>query len=116
MKTIPSKKEKARGLDIYSKKHMTKVLKIKDIYNRIYEVKKIDEFIDHINKYHSVGNSIHEENGFYFEINDSFRDSINFNWAIIFYPHLTLIKQCSVQLSIGLSYFYLLSYQICKDT
>ena len=29
---------------------MTKVLKIKDIYNRIYEV-KIDEFIDHINKY-----------------------------------------------------------------
>ncbi len=55
---------------------MTKVLKIKDIYNRIYEVKKIDEFIDHINKYHSVGNSIHEENGFYFEINDSFRDSI----------------------------------------
>ena len=63
-----NKEEKVLGLDIYSKKLMTKVLKIKDIYNRIYEIKKIDEFIDHINKYHSVGNSIHEENGFYFGV------------------------------------------------
>ena len=26
----------------------------------------------------------------------SFRVSINFSWSIIFYPHLTLIKQCNV--------------------
>ena len=45
---------------------MSKSIKVKDLNNRFYLIKDIDKFIDHINKYHSCGKSIHEENGFYF--------------------------------------------------
>tara|TARA_E500000178_G_C16809118_1_gene656090 strand:+ start:524 stop:709 length:186 start_codon:yes stop_codon:yes gene_type:complete len=55
---------------------MIKNYKIKDMYNRSYTIKNLDEFINHINEYHKEGNSIHEENGFFFQINNSFREKI----------------------------------------
>ncbi len=67
--------EKAQGLDIFSKK-MGKSIKVKDLNNRIYFIDDIDQFVSHINEYHAHGISIHEENGFFFQIDDSFREKI----------------------------------------
>ena len=55
---------------------MSKVFKIKDMNNEYHTVSNIDEFIDHIFKFHSSGTSIHEENGFFFEIDNAFREKI----------------------------------------
>jgi len=67
--------EKAQGLDIFLKK-MGKSIKVKDLNNRIYSIDDIDQFVSHINEYHAHGVSIHEENGFFFQIDDSFREKI----------------------------------------
>jgi len=55
---------------------MSKIFKIKDMNNNLYTIYDIDSFFDHINKFHSEGTSIHEENGFYFEVNEEFREKI----------------------------------------
>ena len=55
---------------------MVKSVKVKDLNNRIYLIDDIDQFISHINKYHAHGVSIHEENGFFFQIDDFFREKI----------------------------------------
>ena len=67
--------EKAQGLDIFSKK-MGKSIKVKDLNNRIYFIDDIDQFVSHINEYHAHGISIHEENGFFFQIDGFFREKI----------------------------------------
>jgi len=36
----------------------------------------VKSFLDHIMKYHSKGESIHEESGYYFTVNDKFRKKI----------------------------------------
>ena len=56
---------------------MNKILKIKDINNKTYKVENVDEFIHHINEFHSKGSSPHEENGYFFYIDESFRELIN---------------------------------------
>ncbi len=68
--------EKVQDSDIYSKE-MCEKLKIKDLYDNEYEIKNLEKFLRHINKYHAQGSSIHEENGFFFKVNDSFRAKIN---------------------------------------
>ena len=55
---------------------MTKNFKIKNLYNRWYIIENLDLFISHINQYHAEGTSIHEENGFIFQIDNSFREKI----------------------------------------
>ena len=55
---------------------MSKIFKIKDMNNNLYTIYDIDSFFDHIYKFHSEGTSIHEENGFYFEVNEEFREKI----------------------------------------
>ena len=67
--------EKAQGLDTFLKK-MGKSIKVKDLNNRIYLIDDIEQFISHINEYHAHGVSIHEENGFFFQIDDFFREKI----------------------------------------
>ena len=67
--------EKAQGLDTFLKK-MGKSIKVKDLNNRIYLIDDIEQFIGHINEYHAHGVSIHEENGFFFQIDDLFREKI----------------------------------------
>ena len=46
--------------------------KIQDIYGNEYEIQDLKSFISHIKKYHTIDghpdNSIHEENGYYFNI------------------------------------------------
>ena len=36
----------------------------------------VKSFLEHIMKYHSKGESIHEESGYYFTVNDKFRKKI----------------------------------------
>ena len=55
---------------------MGKSIKIKDLNYRTYLIDDIDQFVSHINEYHAHGVSIHEENGFFFQIDDCFREKI----------------------------------------
>ena len=55
---------------------MGKSIKVKDLNDRIYLIDDIDQFVSHINEYHAHGESIHEENGFFFQIDDFFREKI----------------------------------------
>ena len=66
---------KAQDSDIYSKK-MSKKFTIKDVYDEEYEIKNLEKFLRHIYKFHAQGSSIHEENGFFFKVDDSFRAKI----------------------------------------
>ena len=50
--------------------------KIKDNNGHDYVIKDIESFYQHILDYHSSGTSLHEENGYYFTINDEFRSKI----------------------------------------
>ena len=50
---------------------MKKVL-IKDDKGKEIEV-DLFKFINHINKFHKTGTTIHDENGHYFTVNDNFR-------------------------------------------
>ena len=49
---------------------------IKDRNGQDYEIKDIERFAKHISKNHSSGVSIHEENGYYFTVDDAFREKI----------------------------------------
>ena len=42
----------------------------------MYLIDDIDQFVSHINEYHAHGISIHEENGFFFQIDDFFREKL----------------------------------------
>ena len=50
-------------------------IKIKDDNGNEIEV-DLDGFQKHIDKYHSSGTSIHDENGHYFTVNDNFRKKL----------------------------------------
>ena len=53
--------------------------KIKDDDGAYYEIKDIKKFAKHIFQYHSNGISLHQEDGYNFTVNDSFREKlINF--------------------------------------
>ena len=49
---------------------------LKDNNNKTYVVKDIESFYVHILNYHSSGTSIHEENGYYFIVDEKFRKKI----------------------------------------
>ena len=49
---------------------------IKDRNGQDYEIQDIERFSKHISKNHSSGVSIHEENGYYFTVDDTFRKKI----------------------------------------
>ena len=53
---------------------MKKIL-IKDDEGNEIEV-NLDKFIDHINQFHKIGTSIHDENGHYFTVDDNFRKKL----------------------------------------
>ena len=53
-----------------------KVLKIKDNNDNDYIIYDIESFYQHIQDYHQSGTSLHEENGFYFTVDDAFRSKI----------------------------------------
>ena len=48
---------------------------IKDDNGREVEV-DLNKFIDHINKFHKTGTSIHDEKGHYFTVDDNFRKKL----------------------------------------
>ena len=51
---------------------MNKKIVLKDDSGSPVEV-DLKIFIDHINHYHKTGTSIHDEKGYYFTVNDTFR-------------------------------------------
>ena len=51
-------------------------MKIKDVNNRDYYIEDLEKFVDHIKQYHNTGSTIHEENGYYFLVDDTFRKSL----------------------------------------
>jgi len=53
-----------------------KELVIFDLNNKEYKINDIERFVKHIKDFHNSGSSIHEENGFYFLIDDNFRSKI----------------------------------------
>lgn len=67
---------RVRDLDMSLKKKYKK-MKIKDINNNCYRVDDLKSFTDHIETYHSHGISIHEENGYFFRVDDNFRKQLN---------------------------------------
>ena len=68
--------EKVQDLGIFLK-NMIKKIVLKDLNNRNYTVEDFGRFKSHINEYHSKGSSIHEENGFYFRVDDNFREKLD---------------------------------------
>ena len=52
-----------------------KKAKIKDDNGKLIEV-DIVKFKKHLDQYHSTGSSLHEENGYYFTVDEDFRDKI----------------------------------------
>ena len=67
--------EKAQGLDTFLKK-MNKKLILKDLNNRDYCINDFERFKKHILEFHGSGSTIHEENGFYFRIDQKFRENL----------------------------------------
>ena len=60
---------------------MSKKLIIKDLDHRSYEVKNIDDFMEHLYTFHTYANgegdnSLHEENGYYFKITPEFLEEL----------------------------------------
>ena len=51
---------------------MIKKIVLKDDSGNLVEV-DLKTFIDHINYYHKTGTSIHDEKGYYFTVNETFR-------------------------------------------
>ena len=49
---------------------------IKDRNGQDYKIQDIERFAKHISENHSSGNSIHEENGYYFTVDNAFRKKI----------------------------------------
>ena len=52
-----------------------KKVKIKDDNGKVIEV-NLEKFQKHIDDYHSLGTSIHDENGHYFTVDDNFRKKL----------------------------------------
>ena len=49
---------------------------LKDNHDKTYVIKDIESFHTHILNDHSSGTSIHEENGYYFTVDEKFRKKI----------------------------------------
>ena len=67
--------EKVPDLDTFLKK-MNKKIIIKDLYNKDYCIKDFNKFKKHILDFHGSGSSIHEENGFFFKVDQKFRKNL----------------------------------------
>ena len=50
--------------------------KIKDNDGIYFEIKDIKKFAKHIFKFHSIGTSLHQEQGFNFTVDDQFRETL----------------------------------------
>ncbi|WP_440652188.1 hypothetical protein [Candidatus Pelagibacter sp. HIMB1542] len=51
-------------------------VKINDNQGQTVEV-DIDKFKKHLDEYHSSGSSVHDEDGYYFTVDQNFREKIN---------------------------------------
>ena len=62
---------------------MNKEIILKDLNNRNYHVKDFKRFKKHILEFHGCGSSIHEENGFFFRVDQKFRENLLKNSRIL---------------------------------
>ena len=68
--------EKVPDLGTFLKKMNKKKIIIKDLYNKDYCIKDFNKFKKHILDFHGSGSSIHEENGFFFKVDQKFRKNL----------------------------------------
>jgi len=54
---------------------MKKTIILKDDNGNKAEV-ELEKFVDHINRYHKTGTSIHDQKGHYFTVNEEFRKKL----------------------------------------
>ena len=74
---IPFKELTNKFSKIYNNEMSSLNVSPPDIQPRANDhIDDIDQFASHINEYHAHGVSIHEENGFFFQIDDFFREKI----------------------------------------
>ena len=52
------------------------IYKIKDNNGIYFEIRDIKKFAKHIFQYHSIGISLHQENGYNFTVDDTFREMV----------------------------------------
>ena len=56
------------------------MVKIRDIYDKEYNILNIVSFLEHIERFHTLNgipdNSIHEENGYYFRVDKEFYEIV----------------------------------------
>ena len=56
------------------------MVKIRDIYDKEYDIPNIVSFLEHIERFHTLNgipdNSIHEENGYYFRVDKEFYEIV----------------------------------------
>ena len=50
---------------------------INDLNHKKFLIKDLKKFKQHINLYHNIGSTIHEEDGFIFKVDDNFRKKLN---------------------------------------
>ena len=62
---------------------------LKDNHNRTYMVKDIKSFYSHVFKYHASGTSVHEENGYFFTVDEKFRKK---NKRTIFKTYIRILS------------------------
>ena len=48
-----------------------------DLNHKKFLIKDLKKFKQHINLYHNIGSTIHEEDGFIFKVDDNFRKKLN---------------------------------------
>ena len=57
------------------------MVKIQDIYGKDYDIRDLESFVSHIREYHTINgipdDSVHEENGYYFRVNEEFLKVLN---------------------------------------
>ena len=49
---------------------------LRDNHDRTYIIQDIKSFYSHVFKYHAFGTSVHEENGYFFTVDEKFRKKI----------------------------------------
>ena len=68
--------KKVLDLDTFLEKMNKKKIILKDLNNKSYQIKDFKRFKQHILEFHGCGSSIHEENGFFFRVDQKFRENL----------------------------------------
>ena len=69
-------KKKQKSLKKFLNLLVDMIIQIKDNNGIEYEIKHINKFAKHIFQFHSIGFSLHQQNGYNFTVDDVFREKV----------------------------------------